>query len=105
METLISIKTQSIENSVYTDERFQTETSVDHIGMDKVINNLEEKYKVLIDLVYFRGYTQKEVEEELEMPIGTVKTRLRAAIKELRKILVQNKAVSFLAGILTYLFF
>jgi RNA polymerase sigma-70 factor (ECF subfamily) len=38
----------------------------------------------LIELAYFSGFTQVEISEKLEIPLGTVKTRLRSAIKELR---------------------
>jgi RNA polymerase sigma-70 factor (ECF subfamily) len=37
-------------------------------------------------MVYFRGFTHAEVSEELEIPLGTVKTRLRNAIISLRKV-------------------
>ena len=42
--------------------------------------------KEMIDLVYFGGYTQDEIAKEMNMPLGTVKTRVRAALIELRKL-------------------
>ncbi len=62
----------------------------DHIGVQEVVNRLEEKYRVLINLIYFKGYTQEEVAEEVGIPLGTVKTRLRYAMVELRKIFGEN---------------
>ncbi len=56
----------------------------EHIGLRQLVGQLDEKYRVLIEKIYFEGYTQQEVEEELGIPIGTVKTRLRYAIQELR---------------------
>lgn len=47
---------------------------------------LEPKYRELIDLVYFYGYSQDEVATMLNIPIGTVKTRCRAALKQLRHL-------------------
>jgi RNA polymerase sigma-70 factor (ECF subfamily) len=41
----------------------------------------------LIDLLFFKGYTQQEASEELEIPLGTVKTQNRNCINELRTIL------------------
>jgi len=62
----------------------------DHLGVQDAVNRLEEKYKVLINLIYFKGYTQEEVAEEVGIPLGTVKTRLRYAMVELRKVFGEN---------------
>jgi RNA polymerase sigma-70 factor (ECF subfamily) len=56
----------------------------DHLGLKEVVDGLDEKYRSLIDLVYFKGYTQEEAAEETGIPLGTIKTRLRFAISELR---------------------
>ncbi|MFK7937625.1 MAG: RNA polymerase sigma factor [Saprospiraceae bacterium] len=74
-----------IENSVSNDRNLSVETQIDHIGLKKVLDSLDEKYRIVIDLIYLQGYTQKEVEKELEIPLGTVKSRVRIAIRELRK--------------------
>lgn len=47
---------------------------------------LDPKYKEVIDLVYIYGYTQDKVSEMLNIPLGTVKTRSRMAIKQLRSM-------------------
>ncbi|QLG43998.1 RNA polymerase sigma factor [Costertonia aggregata] len=57
----------------------------DAAGLKKLVKNLKEKCIQIIDLIYFKGYTQKEVAEELEIPIGTVKTRNRSCISQLRE--------------------
>ena len=56
----------------------------DHIGVRQMVDSLDEKYRVLIEKIYFEGYTQQEIEEEMGIPLGTIKTRLRAAINQLR---------------------
>lgn len=66
--------------------------NTDHLGVKEVVNRLEEKYRSLIDLVYYQGYTQEEVAEETGIPLGTVKTRLRYAIGALRKLFGENIA-------------
>lgn len=63
------------------------EMEVDHIGVKEVVAKLDPKYSSLINLIYFEGYTQQEVAEELDMPLGTVKTRIRKAFSELRTVL------------------
>ena len=83
-------KTDSIENLVH---RPGSDTlNPDHLGVKEVVGRLDEKYKSLIDLVYFKGYTQEEVAEETGIPLGTVKTRLRYAIGELRKMFGESSA-------------
>ncbi len=57
----------------------------DQIGLRNLVESLDEKYRVVVQKTYFEGYTQPEIEKELGIPTGTVKTRLRFAINELRK--------------------
>jgi RNA polymerase sigma factor (sigma-70 family) len=47
---------------------------------------LDPKYREIIDLVYIHGYSQEEVSIQLNIPLGTVKTRCREAIRQLRRI-------------------
>lgn len=47
-------------------------------------HKLDTKYRQVIDLVYFWGYSQDEVATMLNMPLGTVKTRSRTGIQQLR---------------------
>ena len=46
---------------------------------------MKPKHYNLIYLIYFQGYTHSEAAVELEIPVGTVKSRLRTALLELRK--------------------
>jgi RNA polymerase sigma-70 factor, ECF subfamily len=59
----------------------------DTIGLRNQILNLKPDQKIIIDLAYFNGYTQEEISKEMNIPLGTVKTRMRTAIIELRKLL------------------
>jgi RNA polymerase sigma-70 factor (ECF subfamily) len=60
------------------------DNSTDAIGIKEFVKNLSEKCKSIINLLFFKGYTQKEASEELDMPIGTIKTRNRNCIANLR---------------------
>jgi RNA polymerase sigma factor (sigma-70 family) len=68
------------------DKNFST-SKFDTIGIRKQVQNLKPDQKIIIDLAYFGGYTQEEISKEMSIPLGTVKTRMRTAIIELRKLL------------------
>ncbi len=61
----------------------------DAIGISKFVGNLPQKCKEVIELLYFKGYTQKEAAEKMEIPIGTIKTRNRNCINNLRQIVLE----------------
>ena len=56
------------------------------IGVKTMMNKLPPEQRVILDYIYFQGYTQQEVSDELEVPLGTVKSRVRIAMRELRKV-------------------
>lgn len=62
-----------------------THTDTDKIGLRKIVHKLKEDYRVLIELSYFEGYTQDEISKMLTIPLGTVKTRLRSALVQLKQ--------------------
>jgi RNA polymerase sigma-70 factor, ECF subfamily len=85
------LQNQNIEDSVNkVDQSEQVYQKVDHIGLKEVVNRLKPEQKILVDKIYFEGYTQEEVSKELNIPLGTVKTRIRAAINQLRGALVTH---------------
>jgi RNA polymerase sigma-70 factor (ECF subfamily) len=59
----------------------------DTIGIKKFVSQLTENCKKIINLIYFKGFTQKDTSESLNIPLGTVKTRNRTCLKELKEIL------------------
>jgi RNA polymerase sigma-70 factor (ECF subfamily) len=71
----------SIESNDYLEQKTNA------IGIKKYVEKLAEKCKQIIHYLYFKGYTQKETAEAMEIPLGTVKTRNRNCIGELRKAL------------------
>lgn len=62
-----------------------TQTNTDKIGLRKIVNKLKEEYRVLVELSYFEGFTQDEISKMLNIPLGTVKTRLRTALIQLKQ--------------------
>jgi RNA polymerase sigma-70 factor (ECF subfamily) len=51
------------------------------------MENLPEEQKNVVELSYFKGLTQTEIATKTGQPLGTVKTRMRLALKKLRKVL------------------
>lgn len=51
------------------------------------VNKLEPRFLQIILIVYFEGYSHTEAAKRLDMPLGTLKTRVRQALKELRKMM------------------
>jgi RNA polymerase sigma-70 factor (ECF subfamily) len=79
-------KNEDITHYVTTlEERSPQYAAVNHIGLRQQVHKLRPELKDVIELSYFQGYKQEEVSEILKIPLGTVKTRLRNAIIELRK--------------------
>lgn len=78
---------QSISKSVYTlGKTHNTSNNTDTIGLKEFVEQLKPEHRSVIDMLYFQGYTQMEAAEELNIPLGTVKTRVKAALMQLRKI-------------------
>jgi len=63
-----------------------TSLQTDHLDLKKHASNLEHKYSEVIDALFFQGMTQQEASEELDIPLGTVKSRLKVGLRELRKL-------------------
>lgn len=74
--------------SDYFSDILESENNVsgklDAIGLQKYIDILGPMCKKLIDLLFFKGFTQKESAKKLQIPLGTVKTRNRICINKLR---------------------
>ncbi len=81
-----STKNQDIENNVsFIDEQRKVSFNSDVLGLKELVIGLKPEFKDVLNMVYFKGYTHVEAAEELNLPLGTVKTRVRMAILELRK--------------------
>lgn len=57
----------------------------DTIGLQNLVAGLRPEYRKIVDLAYYQGYTLSEISQTLDVPLGTVKTRMRAAMLQLRE--------------------
>ena len=79
-------KNDSLDNYVTIIDQDQAEKDpINRIGLRKQVHLLRPEYKDVIELTYYNGFTHEEVAKTLDIPLGTVKTRLRNALIELRK--------------------
>jgi RNA polymerase sigma-70 factor (ECF subfamily) len=46
----------------------------------------------VLELAYYGGRTQAQIAEEIDIPIGTVKTRTLAAMRKLRRAIDRSEA-------------
>jgi RNA polymerase sigma-70 factor (ECF subfamily) len=58
----------------------------EHLDVKKHLNTLDQKYQVVMEALFFQGMTQQEASEALDIPLGTIKSRLKIGLRELRKI-------------------
>lgn len=60
---------------------------VDDYGLKKVLYKLKDEQRMLIELSYYQGFTHDQIAKALNIPLGTVKTRIRSALTQLRTLL------------------
>lgn len=82
-----SLKNQPLPDNVYGIGGQSLNMDVDNIGLKKVISTLKTEHRILVELSYFQGYTHEEIAKALDMPLGTVKTRIRSALIQLRTLI------------------
>lgn len=87
----ISQKTHSLDLNIHNIQK--NEISLAGMDVQSLIAQLDSKHKDVIDHTYLNGFTQKETAEKLDIPLGTVKTRVRSAILALREILKKEKVL------------
>ncbi len=69
----------------------QSHIDTDSIDVTNMIEGLDEKYAFVLEYLYLRGYTQSELADEFDMPLGTIKTRVKKGIEILRTKLGKEK--------------
>lgn len=75
---------QSEDLSVYTSVE-DVKTGDKTIEIKGSLSHLKPHHKKAIELVFFRGYTHREAYEEMNVPLGTFKSYIRQALKQLKE--------------------
>lgn len=80
------MKNEDVNNYVnYLEEKQPQQSDINKIGLRQQVHRLKDDLKNVLELSYYHGFTQEEIASSLNLPLGTVKTRLRNAVIELRK--------------------
>ena len=68
----------------------QVEQNLDRERIGRALATLPDNQREVIILAYFEGYSQSEMAERLSLPLGTIKTRVRLAMRKLRSALQED---------------
>lgn len=58
----------------------------DVLDLRDQVERLDSKYQIVLKALFFEGLTQQEASEELDIPLGTIKSRLKIGLRELKKV-------------------
>ena len=83
----IDLTNRPSENGTYGDPLKYTSGKFDRGQIDVALFTLRPEQREIVMLAYFGGLTHSEIANQLGQPLGTVKTRMRLALKKLREVL------------------
>ncbi|MBD0779835.1 sigma-70 family RNA polymerase sigma factor [Maribacter sp. ANRC-HE7] len=104
IDKLRSVNTKS-------DKEIQMDVSdVYNLGVDSIkpefmdvrenLDKIEDKYQIVLEALFFQGMTQQEASDELGIPLGTIKSRLKIGLRELKKIYGPSMMLALLLNLL-----
>ena len=70
------------------------------IDVRENLDKIENKYQIVLEALFFHGMTQQEASDELDIPLGTIKSRLKIGLRELRKIYGSSMLLAFLLNLI-----
>lgn len=97
--------------STKSDKEIQMDVSdVYNLGVESIrpelidvrenLDKIENKYQIVLEALFFHGMTQQEASDELDIPLGTIKSRLKIGLRELRKIYGSSMLLAFLLNLI-----
>lgn len=75
----------------FSEEKLEYNDTISDFEVKEIIKNLKNDLKQVVVLYYIQDFGVKEISEILEIPQGTVKSRLSRARSELEKVLIKDK--------------
>ena len=90
-----SLNDDEVFHPLYSDEYNPLENAILSDRAKRVydaLQKLSEKQRSVIQVAYFDGLSQSEISDEYDIPLGTVKTRMRDGMLKLRELLAQEMA-------------
>lgn len=79
---------------VCSDARAHWHSYADAMEIRAALTRLDPKHRYLLELAYFDGLSQMEMAHKLEIPLGTVKTRVRFALRQMREHLTYTASTA-----------
>jgi RNA polymerase sigma-70 factor (ECF subfamily) len=83
----VDLTNKPSENGSYGDPFTYTSRRFDRGQIEVALFTLRPEQREIVMLAYFGGLTHSEIANQLGQPLGTVKTRMRLALKKLREVL------------------
>ena len=84
----IHFKEEDVRDFLYQDREIDiNEENEAKKQIERINNELDEQQKIMIKMNFFESKSHKKIAEELEIPLGTVKSRIRHILTKMQKVL------------------
>lgn len=93
-------RTENIQKADIVVSSIKSDQKLYHSELNKHISMLDSKYQEVLQSLFFDGMTQIEMSENTGIALGTIKTRLRIALRELREIYNEPSIVILILSVL-----
>ena len=93
-------ETEKIQKADTAVSHMKSDKSLYHSELNRYIGRLDIKYQEVLQALFFEGMTQAEMSEKTGIALGTIKTRLRIALRELREVYNEPSIVILILSLL-----
>ena len=84
----INFKEEDIREFLYQDREIDLiEDNEAKKQIERINNELDEQQKIIIKMNFFENKSHKKIADELEIPLGTVKSRIRHILMKMQEFL------------------